>query len=168
MAGLDHRYCFRRGGADFSGMDARLPQSSWGGTKRMVADRADNFHPSGLCLRKPGLGSASCGAACTAINLSLIGLGTATSYRIYRGQSIGWFLIPMVILGLTTHCVRSTHKHNLARPPGWLLADLQYGAPDSDTLFCSSFEGCANTGQRSNLRCAVWNDRFHGCGQSAV
>ena len=52
-----------------------------------------------------GLGLASCGAACTAINLSLIGLGTATSYRIYRGQSIGWFLIPMVILGLTPHCV---------------------------------------------------------------
>ena len=36
-----------------------------------------------------GLGLASCGTACTAINLSLIGLGTATSYRIYRGQSIG-------------------------------------------------------------------------------
>ena len=36
-----------------------------------------------------GLGLASCGAACTAINLSLTGLGTATSYRIYRGQSIG-------------------------------------------------------------------------------
>jgi hypothetical protein len=52
-----------------------------------------------------GLGLASCGAACTAINLSLIGLGTATSYRIYRGQSVGWFLIPMVILGLTPHCV---------------------------------------------------------------
>lgn len=52
-----------------------------------------------------GLGLASCGTACTAINLSLIGLGTATSYRIYRGQSIGWFLIPMVILGLMPHCV---------------------------------------------------------------
>jgi hypothetical protein len=52
-----------------------------------------------------GLGLASCGSACTAINLSLIGLGTATSYRIYRGQSIGWFLIPMVILGLMPHCV---------------------------------------------------------------
>jgi hypothetical protein len=52
-----------------------------------------------------GLGLASCGAACTAVNLSLIGLGTATSYRISRGQSIGWFLIPMVILGLTPHCV---------------------------------------------------------------
>ena len=52
-----------------------------------------------------GLDLASCGAACTAINLSLIGLGTATSYRLYRGQSIGWFLIPMIILGLTPHCV---------------------------------------------------------------
>ncbi len=52
-----------------------------------------------------GLGSASCGAAFTAINLSLIGLGTATSYRIYRGQSAGWFLNPMVILGLTPHCM---------------------------------------------------------------
>jgi hypothetical protein len=52
-----------------------------------------------------GLGLASCGAACTAINLSLISLGTATSYRLYRGKSIGWFLIPMVILGLTPHCV---------------------------------------------------------------
>jgi hypothetical protein len=52
-----------------------------------------------------GLGLASCGAACTAINASLIGLGTVNSYRIYRGQSIGWFLIPMIILGLAPHCV---------------------------------------------------------------
>lgn len=52
-----------------------------------------------------GPGLASCGTACTVINLSLIGLGTATSYRLYRGQSVGWFLIPMVILGLLPHCV---------------------------------------------------------------
>jgi hypothetical protein len=52
-----------------------------------------------------GLGLASCGIACTGIDLSLIGLGTVTSYRLYRGQSVGWFLIPMVILGLLPHCV---------------------------------------------------------------
>lgn len=52
-----------------------------------------------------GLGLASCGTACTVINLSLIGLGTATSIRLYRGQSVGGLLIPMVILGFTPHCV---------------------------------------------------------------
>ena len=52
-----------------------------------------------------GLGLASCGIACTVINLSLIGLSTAPAIRIHRGQPIGAFLIPIVILALTPHCV---------------------------------------------------------------
>jgi hypothetical protein len=52
-----------------------------------------------------GLGLASCGVACTAINLSLIGLATGTAVQIHRGKSVGALLIPMVILGLAPHCV---------------------------------------------------------------
>lgn len=52
-----------------------------------------------------GLGLASCGIACTAINLSLIGLSTATAVQIHRGKSVGALLIPIVILGLVPHCV---------------------------------------------------------------
>ena len=52
-----------------------------------------------------GLGLASCGIACTAINLSLIGLSTATAVQIHRGKSIGALLIPIVILGLVPHCM---------------------------------------------------------------
>lgn len=52
-----------------------------------------------------GLGLASCGIACTAINLSLIGLSTATAVQIHRGKSVGALLVPIVILGLVPHCV---------------------------------------------------------------
>jgi hypothetical protein len=52
-----------------------------------------------------GLGLKACSGWCHAINLSLIGLGTATAYRLHRGQSVGALLVPMVILGLTPHCV---------------------------------------------------------------
>lgn len=52
-----------------------------------------------------GLGLASCGVACTVINLSLIGLSTATAVQIHRGKSVGALLIPIVILGLVPHCV---------------------------------------------------------------
>lgn len=52
-----------------------------------------------------GLRLASCGLACTAINLSLIGLSTATAVQIHRGKSVGALLIPIVILGLAPHCM---------------------------------------------------------------
>ncbi len=52
-----------------------------------------------------GLGFASCGVACTVINLSLIGLSTATAVQIHRGKSVGALLIPIVILALVPHCV---------------------------------------------------------------
>lgn len=61
--------------------------------------------------------------------------------------------------------MRSADKYNLAQRIGWLLADLQYGAFRGYSLFGGGFEGCADESQRSHLRCAVWDDRLHGCGQ---
>jgi hypothetical protein len=52
-----------------------------------------------------GLGLKACSVVCHAINLSLIGLATVTAVRLHRGQSVGAVLVPMVVLGLTPHCV---------------------------------------------------------------
>ncbi len=52
-----------------------------------------------------GLGVKACTAVCNVINLSLIGLATVTAIRLHRGQSVGAFLVPLVVLGLVPHCV---------------------------------------------------------------
>ena len=62
-----------------------------------------------------GLGFASCGVACTAINLSLIGLSTATAVQIHRGKSVGALLIPIVILGLAPHCIPTGQAGSVPR-----------------------------------------------------
>lgn len=52
-----------------------------------------------------GLGLKACSALCNVISFTLIGLSAVTAYRIYRNQSVGALLIPMVIVGLIPHCV---------------------------------------------------------------
>jgi hypothetical protein len=52
-----------------------------------------------------GLGLKACNAVCHAVNLSGIGLGAVIAVRLRRGQSIGAFLAPLVILSLVPHCV---------------------------------------------------------------
>lgn len=52
-----------------------------------------------------GLGLKACSTVCNVISFTLIGLSAVTAYRIYRNQSIGALLVPMVIIGLIPHCV---------------------------------------------------------------
>jgi hypothetical protein len=51
-----------------------------------------------------GLGLKSCTILCNVISFSMIGLSTVTAFRIQRGQSIGAFVAPMVVVGLIPHC----------------------------------------------------------------
>ena len=137
----------------------------------MAAQCVINFHPIGICVGQPGLrsgvgllwGSLHC-------NKPFVDRAWYSHLLSHLSRSINR-LVPDPNGHLGTHtslCVRSADKYNLAERIGWLLADLQNGASGSDTLFGSGLERCANSGQRSDLRSAVWNDRFHGCGQSAV
>lgn len=52
-----------------------------------------------------GLGIKACSVLCNVISVTLIGLSAVTAYRIYRNQSVGALLVPMVIIGLIPHCV---------------------------------------------------------------
>jgi hypothetical protein len=52
-----------------------------------------------------GLGLKACSVLCNVISFTLIGLSAVTAYRIYRNQSVGALLVPMVIIGLIPHCV---------------------------------------------------------------
>jgi hypothetical protein len=52
-----------------------------------------------------GIGLRACNTACHLLNLALIVLAAVTAFRLHRNQSIGEFLIPIIVLGLTPHCV---------------------------------------------------------------
>ncbi len=52
-----------------------------------------------------GIGLRACNAACHLLNLVLIILAAITAFRLHRGQTIGAFLIPIIVLGLVPHCV---------------------------------------------------------------
>ncbi|MEE9553870.1 MAG: hypothetical protein V3W18_06185 [candidate division Zixibacteria bacterium] len=52
-----------------------------------------------------GLGIRACNTVCHLSNLSLIALAVITAIRLYRRQSVGGILIPMVVIGLIPHCV---------------------------------------------------------------
>jgi hypothetical protein len=60
-----------------------------------------------------GPGVTACTAICNAINVSLIGLGVVTAVRLHRGQSVGAFLVPMVVLGIVPHCVCNVNANVL-------------------------------------------------------
>jgi hypothetical protein len=52
-----------------------------------------------------GLGLRACNTVCHITNILLIVLGIITAIRLHRGQFIGAFLIPMVVIALIPHCV---------------------------------------------------------------
>jgi hypothetical protein len=64
-----------------------------------------------------GLGLQACNALCHITNTSLILLGVVVAYRLYRDQTIGVFLWPMIVIALIPHCVChapiNTIWHNL-------------------------------------------------------
>jgi hypothetical protein len=52
-----------------------------------------------------GLGLRACNAVCHITNTSLILLGAVVAYRLFRSQTIGVFLLPMVVIALIPHCI---------------------------------------------------------------
>ncbi len=51
-----------------------------------------------------GLGLQACSMLCNVISFTMIGLGVVTAVQLYRGKSVGAFLVPMVVIGLIPHC----------------------------------------------------------------
>jgi hypothetical protein len=52
-----------------------------------------------------GLGLRACNVVCHITNSSLILLGAVVAYRLFRGQTVGALLLPMIVIALVPHCV---------------------------------------------------------------
>jgi hypothetical protein len=52
-----------------------------------------------------GIGLRACNALCHITNTSLILLSAVVAFRLFRGQAIGVFLLPMIVIALVPHCV---------------------------------------------------------------
>ena len=171
MVSLDHWNRLRRGGTNFHRVDPRLPQSCWGGAKRIAAHRAVDFHPTGLCPGQPGLWFGS-GLlwGCLHGNQPLVDRPWNGNFISNLSRSI-YRLVPDPDGHPGAHatlCVRSADKYDLARRIGRLFADLQYGAFRSDSLLCGGIERCADESQLCDLRCSLRDDRFHGSRKPTV
>jgi hypothetical protein len=85
-----------------------------------------------------GLGLKACTVVCHVITYSLIGLATVTAFQLYRGKSVGPFLVPMVVLSLIPHCVCQAPINTIWQSIFGGYAPTCYVIPLAATLFSIS------------------------------
>jgi hypothetical protein len=85
-----------------------------------------------------GLGLKACTVVCHVLTYSLIGLATVTAIQLYRGKSVGPFLVPMVVLSLIPHCVCQAPINTIWHSIFGGYAPTCYVIPLAATLFSIS------------------------------